>query len=193
MSAQYVILGLGNPGKQYQNTRHNLGYLVVQKLAEQFGFQFKEEKQFQALVVKGRVGDITIHLVLPLTYMNESGRAMRAYLDFYKLGIGNVIVVSDDVALPYGEMRLRQAGSSGGHNGLKSIQKHLMTQDYVRLRMGVGEKERKGELAEYVLQPFSLEEMQTLPLYIDKGVSVLKHVIVEGISKSMGIININQK
>jgi PTH1 family peptidyl-tRNA hydrolase len=192
MSTQCVILGLGNPGKQYQNTRHNLGYLVLQKFAENLKFQMKEEKQFQAIVARGRLDGVTVHLLLPLTYMNESGRALRAYLEYYKLTSRDVIVVCDDIALPYGEMRLRQAGSSGGHNGLKSIQKHLVTQEYVRLRMGIGEKERMGELADYVLQPFSLEEMQTLPLYIDKGVDVLKHLVIEGISKSMNVINISK-
>jgi len=190
MSKQYVILGLGNPGKQYAFTRHNLGYLIVQRLAELQGCQFKEDKQIHALVAKSKEGETTLHYLLPLTYMNESGRALRAYLDFYKLASGDVIVVSDDVALPYGEMRIREAGSSGGHNGLKSVQKHLATQNYVRLRMGIGEKERKGELADYVLEPFSSEEMQNLPLYIDKGVNTLKHLIIEGISKSMNVINI---
>lgn len=192
MEKEFVILGLGNPGKQYQMTRHNLGYLLVQKFAELLGCNMKEERQFQALVGKGKCDHTILHLLLPQTYMNKSGESLRAYLEYYKLPIENVIVISDDIALPYGEMRIRQAGSSGGHNGLKSVQKHLSTQNYVRLRMGIGEKERLGELADYVLQPFSQEEMQSLPLYLEKGVNVLKHLIDEGILKSMNVVNIKQ-
>ena len=129
-----MIVGLGNPGKKYEMTRHNMGYLVVQVFAHKYGWMFKEEKQLNAKIAKGKVRDAVIHLVLPTTYMNESGRAVRKVMDYYKWDIDDLLVIVDDIALPFGEMRLRKMGSAGGHNGLESVQKHVGTTRYARLR-----------------------------------------------------------
>ena len=173
-----VIVGLGNPGSEYVFTRHNLGYLVVQALANAYGWQFKDEPRFLSRVVKGKIGADVVHLLLPTTYMNESGRAVKLYLDFHKLGTDDVCIVSDDIHLEYGHMRLRNMGSSGGHNGLKSIQAHLHTQHYLRLRMGVGRKEQAGRtLADYVLDRFTPAEREQLPEVVHEGLNLLHRLI----------------
>lgn len=188
-SRQIVVVGLGNPGKNYEMTRHNMGFLVVQALAYGQQWSFKDEKQFHAKVAKGRIGQITVHLLLPQTYMNESGRAVRSYLDFYKLGAPSVIVVTDDVDLDFGEMRVRMVGSPGGHNGLKSIQAHLHTTHYVRLRMGIGKEEHRGVLADYVLDRFSQSEESQLAAYLTEGVHIVHRLIAEEASVVMNTVN----
>lgn len=187
--SNYVIVGLGNPGREYTLTRHNIGYLIVQALARTLEWNFKVEKQFNAEVAKGKVKEETLHLVLPLTYMNESGYAARRYLDYYKLGPKDLIIVTDDVALPFGHLRIRTTGSDGGHNGLKSIQEHLHTQHYTRLRVGIGQKLAGQDLKEYVLDPFSKKELSQLPLLVDQGASILIRMVLEGIAPVMNSVN----
>jgi peptidyl-tRNA hydrolase, PTH1 family len=189
---QFVVVGLGNPGKEYALTRHNMGYLVVQALAGLQGWKFKEEKQFHGQTAKGKIGDVTVHLLLPLTYMNESGQAVRSLLDFYKLGPQSLIVVTDDADQPFGQMRLRTIGSPGGHNGLKSIQAHLHTQHYTRLRMGIGRGQPERPLADYVLDVFSNEEKQNLAAFIDSGITVVKRLVLEEVAAVMNSVNIRQ-
>lgn len=184
----FVIVGLGNPGREYSLTRHNLGYLTVQGLAEQYGWPFKEERRLKTLVAKGRVDEVQMHLLLPLTYMNESGLAIRSYLDFYKLSRENLIVVSDDTALPFGKLRLRAEGSAGGHNGLKSVEAHLGTKNYARLRMGIGESDR-ADLADYVLDRFTREEAEHLLPFIEQGVEILKSLPKTSFSELMTRVN----
>jgi peptidyl-tRNA hydrolase, PTH1 family len=187
-STHQVFVGLGNPGPQYALTRHNMGYLVVQKLADRWGWHLKDDKRFNALVAKGVIGETTIHLILPLTYMNLSGSSVRQYLDYFKLPVSSVVIVTDDIALDYGELRLRSMGSAGGHNGLKSIQSHLGTTEYVRLRMGVGHHGSQ-ELAEYVLDPFTPDELKKLVNFIDRGVEVLQRLLNESVSQVMNAVN----
>ena len=191
---QCVIVGLGNPGKKYDHTRHNIGFMVVKSLATKLDWKLKEETRFSAYVCKGQVDDTHVHLLLPTTYMNLSGIAVRRYLDYYQLGVENVIVVNDDVALPLGELRLRSMGSSGGHNGLKSIEAHLATRHYVRLRMGVGAPSDnkisdEETLADYVLGTFSAKEAEVLTPFIEKGVHVLWQLIHESVSRVMNEVN----
>lgn len=183
-----MIVGLGNPGKKYERTRHNMGYLAVQQLAHELGWVFKEEKQFHALVAKGNFGDHSLSLLLPTTYMNESGKAVRAYLDYFKLSPVNLVVVNDDVELPYGQIRLRPKGSAGGHNGLKSIESHLGTQHYVRLRLGIGRGENRA-LVDHVLENFSQEEHTSLPEYVAKGAAAIKLVVTHAIADAMQQVN----
>ena len=173
-----VIVGLGNPGKKYEYTRHNIGFLVVKGVAHSLGWELKEDKRFNGWIVKNQCGGRLLHLILPGTYMNESGRCIRAYLDFYKLTPADILVVSDDVELPFGETRLRQRGSSGGHNGLKSIEAHLGTQEYVRLKMGVDKDVQRGSLADYVLDAFRPEEFALLPAFVEKGIAILKEQVI---------------
>lgn len=188
-----VIVGLGNPGKKYEATRHNIGFMVVKELASKLGWRLKEETQFSAYCAHGQVGDTICRLLLPTTYMNNSGQAVRRYLDYYQLGPENVIVVTDDVALPFGEMRLRTMGSAGGHNGLKSVEAHLGTRHYIRLRMGVGAPDKLGSdddaLADYVLSGFSGNEAKTLPHFVEKGAHVLWQLLHEAVTRVMNEVN----
>lgn len=165
-----------------------MGYLVVKAMAEQLGWQLKEEKRFHALVAKGVYEGIIVHILLPLTYMNLSGIALRSYIDFLKLPVGSLIVVTDDIALPFGQMRLKTMGSAGGHNGLKSIEQHLGTTHYKRLRMGISHPGVRN-LADYVLEPFSQEELKDLTSFVDRGREVLQRLIKEDISQVMNAVN----
>jgi peptidyl-tRNA hydrolase, PTH1 family len=190
MLTERVIVGLGNPGRKYEMTRHNMGFLVVKAFADSLGWSFKDETVFCAYIAKGKIDDIVVHLVLPTTYMNESGRAVRKYADFYKLSNENVVVVNDDVALEFGQTRMRIDGSSGGHNGLKSIENHLGTRHYVRLRMGIGRSNDSDEaLSDYVLDTFSKDELIGLNEFIDRGVKALRRLMKESITLVMNDIN----
>lgn len=187
---QLVVVGLGNPGKKYEMTRHNIGFMVLEAFARLMGWSFKEEKRFEARVVKGQVGDVIVHLLLPMTYMNESGRALRRYLDFYRLDPNLVFAVSDDVDQPLGSMRLKIAGSAGGHNGLKSLEKYLGSRNYLRLRIGVGEKLPMQDLADHVLSQFNAQEIDGLKAMVDQGVSVILELArLKSVDSIMNVVN----
>ncbi|NGX42732.1 MAG: Peptidyl-tRNA hydrolase [Chlamydiae bacterium] len=191
---QLIIAGLGNPGKKYEMTRHNMGYLVVQAFAHLFGLQLKEDKRFLAKVAKGRMQNVTVHLVLPTTYMNESGQSVRRVVDYYKLAAQDIAIVSDDVVLPFGEMRLRSQGTAGGHNGLKSVQRHLGTIHYTRLRMGIGREGEAGkELSDFVLDKFTKSELEQLPVFIGKGAQVLEQLLTDTVENVMNVVNVRKK
>lgn len=175
-----VVVGLGNPGKKYEMTRHNMGFLVLHALAQRWQWAFKDEKRFSALVAKGGQGDQTVHLVMPTTYMNNSGLAVRRYLDFFHVDVDALLVVTDDADLDFGIIRLRKQGGSGGHNGLKSIYKHLGTSQYPRLRVGIGREERM-ELEDYVLSAFTSQEQKVLAQVVSSAADVIERVLIEGI------------
>lgn len=184
-----VYVGLGNPGTKYEMTRHNIGFLVIKDFARKNGWSFKEEKKFNAFTSKGVIGKVTVHLLLPATYMNLSGLAVKHYMDFYKLEADALCIVSDDVALPFEQMRIKAEGSAGGHNGLKSIESHLGTSKYVRLRMGVGSPLQHQDLADYVLEKFNQSELPKLEAFISRGTQVLHSLLENPISKVMNAVN----
>ncbi|MEI8301155.1 MAG: aminoacyl-tRNA hydrolase, partial [Chlamydiota bacterium] len=157
-----LIVGLGNPGKSYEKTRHNIGFLVGRTLAKSLGIPFENKKEFSGEFAQGEVNGKKVMILLPMTYMNLSGQALRRCLDFFKIETKHVLVVCDDVAIPFGKLRIKEKGSSGGHNGLKSVESHLGTQDYSRLRVGIG-REENLDLAEFVLGQFNTQEMEYLP------------------------------
>lgn len=157
-----LIVGLGNPGKRYEMTRHNMGFLAVEKLAERHGAALSPDKAFLGKTAKATVEGRKVYFLLPMTYMNLSGSAVRRLIDYYQLPVSNLLVVCDDVALPFGKLRLREKGSSGGHNGLKDIEKHLGTQEYQRLRIGIGSNEEE-QLDIYVVANFNSFEKKQLP------------------------------
>lgn len=169
-----VLVGLGNPGRRYELTRHNLGAMVVAKFAGLLNWPFGEDVYLNGLVAKGEREGRRVYCLLPQTYMNESGWSVRRCIEHWALTPAEIIVVSDDVALDYGQLRLRLRGTSGGHNGLKSIEAYLGTNRFTRLRMGVGSKGVEQSLAEYVLSDFNAEEAAVLDEFIMKGVEVLK-------------------
>lgn len=185
MEERYLIVGLGNPGKSYDDTRHNIGFRIVKALAEKHQIAFRPS----LIRMKGSVGEGVIrekkaHLLLPLTFMNESGAAVRKGVDYYEVAHDRLIVVADDVDLPFGMLRLREKGSSGGHKGLKSVEAHLGTQEYARLKVGVGGREN-GDLADFVLGKFTKEEQCALPEIIDRAVRALELWIAEGAEPAM--------
>lgn len=184
-----VVIGLGNPGRQYRFTRHNIGFLVAEVLVHTGGWSFKEEKKFNAFVAKAATKSGTLHVLLPNTYMNESGRAARAYLDYHRLNSQDVIVVTDDIALPFGHMRVRLSGSAGGHNGLKSIEAFLGTSQYIRLRMGIDKKPPYIPLADYVLSPFNSDELAKLPAFVEQGAKIVERLLTEDITQVMNTVN----
>jgi PTH1 family peptidyl-tRNA hydrolase len=184
-----LFIGLGNPGKKYEMTRHNMGFMVLTDLSKRLRWDFKEKKQFSAWVAKGDFEGKTIHLLMPTTFMNASGQAVRDYMDYIKLPVNELLVVVDDIALPYGTMRLRSKGSAGGHNGLKSIAASLGTQEYARLRLGIGFDNKQDDLANYVLDSFNCEEKKNLPEYIQRGTQVLIRLIKENMDHVMKTMN----
>jgi peptidyl-tRNA hydrolase, PTH1 family len=182
MSGDYLVVGLGNPGAKYEKTRHNLGFMVIQALAEKQGFVFKRGWRIDGKIAGGVIDDKKVLMLMPSTYMNLSGGAVRKCLDYYRVSLQNLLVIVDDVYLKLGTMRLKEQGSAGGHNGLKSIQTHMRTQSYSRLRMGVGgESLSESALEAYVLGNFNAEEQRILPDVIDAGADVAACWVTRGI------------
>lgn len=158
----FVIVGLGNPGKKYENTRHNAGFLAIDALAEKYGISITEKKH-KALCGSGYIEGVKTILVKPQTYMNLSGESVREVLDFYKLDPEeDMLIMYDDISLAPGNIRIRKKGSAGGHNGIKSIIAHAGTQNFMRIKIGVGEKPSGWDLADYVLGHFSEEDQVEL-------------------------------
>jgi len=189
-----VFVGLGNIGKRYEKTRHNMGFLTVDCLAARHGLELKEASRFKGKVAKGVVENVTLHLLEPTTYMNASGQSVEMYLKYFQLPLEALCVVTDDVALPFGDLRLRSGGSSGGHNGLKSVEQHVGTRQYARLRIGIaGEHHGKGALDNYVLEKFSSQEMNELPEILDSAANALEMLLTHDIESVMKEVNTKVK
>ncbi|RMG72723.1 MAG: aminoacyl-tRNA hydrolase [Bacteroidetes bacterium] len=184
---KYLIVGLGNIGPEYHDTRHNVGFMVLDRLAEQL--KVSPEPNRYASTASGRVRGRQLHLVWPSTYMNLSGKAVRFYLDKHKLTPSQMLVITDDLALPFGKLRLRPRGSDGGHNGLKHIQEILGTNEYPRLRVGIGSDFAKGQQVDYVLDPFTAEEQEALPPILDRCVEGVISFATVGIERTMTSLN----
>ena len=180
---KYLIVGLGNIGHEYRLTRHNIGFMVLDRLVAQqkASFQINRLAFFAACKYRGK----TLHFIKPTTYMNQSGKAVRYWLEKLKLPVENLLVVVDDLALPFGKLRLRGQGSSAGHNGLKSLEAYLGTQAYPRLRFGIGSNFAKGQQADYVLAPFHATELDALPAYIEQACEMIHGFCTTGIQKTM--------
>ena len=158
----YIIVGLGNPTKEYDNTRHNIGFAAIDMLADKYGINVSEVKH-KALLGKGVINGNKVILVKPMTYMNLSGEAVRAVIDYYKVDEEEeLMVIYDDISLDVGQLRVRKKGSAGGHNGIKNIIAHLGHDTFQRIKIGVGEKPKGYDLADYVLGHFSKEDLATL-------------------------------
>lgn len=158
----YVIAGLGNPTKEYENTRHNIGFMAIDALADKYNINMTECKH-KALIGKGVINGTKVVLVKPLTYMNLSGEAIRSVIDYYKIDEEEeLIVIYDDISLDVGKLRIRKKGSAGGHNGIKNIIAHLGHDVFKRIKIGVGEKPKGYDLADYVLGHFSKEELSIM-------------------------------
>ncbi|PZV08235.1 MAG: aminoacyl-tRNA hydrolase [Leptolyngbya sp.] len=187
-----LIVGLGNPGDKYAGTRHNIGFEVVDRLSKAWAISLKEERRFQGEYGAGfGPARQKVYLLKPLTYMNRSGQSMRAVLDWLKLEPSQVLVVYDDMDLAVGRLRLRLAGSAGGHNGMKSAIAHLGTQDFPRLRIGIGASERIGDRAvvSHVLGNFSKAERSTLDGVVDTTLRAIEKALTDGVEKAMSLYN----
>ena len=180
-----LFVGLGNPGREYVGTRHNLGKEVLEEFARRCGIEFYEDKELQGLLGKGRWKGRDLLLLLPLTYMNRSGTSVRRCLTRERVFLEDLFVLSDDVALPLGEIRVRSQGSSGGHNGLKDVEAKLGTRFYSRLRLGVGAPRAHENLEDFVLAPFRAEEKESVTAMCELAVTVLEERVQHGIKAAM--------
>lgn len=186
---KYLIVGLGNIGSEYADTRHNIGFMVLDQLAKEAGANFSTMKlaAYTEVSHKGR----TLCLIKPTTYMNLSGKAVRHWMQELKIPIENVLVVVDDLAIPFGSVRIKPKGSAAGHNGLKSIEGLLGSNEYPRLRFGISDNYPKGRQVDYVLSGFDKDEIPELPALIDKSINMIKAFVTIGIELTM--TNFNKK
>ncbi len=184
----YIIVGLGNPGKQYEHTRHNVGFEVIDRLAEKHDILMTERKH-RAFCGKGLIGGQKAMLVKPQTFMNLSGESVKSAVDFYQIGTDELIVVYDDVSLSPGQLRIRRAGSAGGHNGIKNIIAQLGTQEFPRVKVGVGEKPERMDLADYVLSHFSKSEWEMMEEAFKEAADAVEVMIADGADAAMNRFN----
>ncbi len=186
--ARYLIIGLGNPGKKYQNTRHNVGFMVVDDIARALGLRFQQGRG-DYLQASGMVEQKKVTLIKPLTFVNNSGLAVRQSVQFYKCELSDILVIVDDFQIPLGVIRIRKQGSDGGHNGLASIISHLGTRDFSRLRVGIGRETPIDNWVSFVLSDFSQEEMKLLEQVIPIAREATISFVVEGVEKAMNKFN----
>jgi PTH1 family peptidyl-tRNA hydrolase len=184
---KYLIAGLGNIGNEYTDTRHNVGFMVLDRLAEKLGVQ--PELSRHAYAVTGKYKGRQLVLIRPTTFMNLSGKAVRYYKEKHSLSLEQILVVTDDLALPFGKCRLKPGGSDGGHNGLKSINEQLGSREYPRMRIGIGDEFHKGGQVDYVLSPFTDEEFDKLPPILDRCVEGILSFCTIGITRTMESFN----
>lgn len=187
VGVMFIITGLGNPGRRYEHTRHNIGFITVDYLAEKHGIRINKLKH-KALVGEGIISGQKVLLVKPQTYMNLSGQSVRELVSYYKPELSNLIVVYDDIDLPMGRLRIRPAGSAGTHNGMRSIIYDLQRDDFPRVRIGIG-GERKIRLADYVTGGFGKEEKKLMEDAVIRAVSALECILGEGIDRAMNDFN----
>ncbi len=186
---KFLVVGLGNPGKEYEHTRHNAGFLTIDFIAEQKGIKVDRVK-FNALTAACEIGGVGVLLVKPQTFMNLSGKAVAEAARFYKISPENVIVISDDTSFDVGKLRVRRNGSAGGHNGLKSINECLGGEEYPRIKIGVGKRPHPDfDLADWVLSPFTAEELKKLSEVYPRVLSGIEKIILGDIDGAMQICN----
>lgn len=183
------FVGLGNPGKQYETTRHNIGFMAVDRFAEKHGIKVTQNK-CKGLLGEGHVAGEKVYLLKPMTYMNLSGESMRAFMDFYKASIEDLVVIYDDMDTAFGSIRLRYQGSAGGHNGIKSTIQHLGTQSFNRIRMGISRPAIPGyDIADYVLSQFTKEEKQGMSQVLDTTCDAMEFALRHSFEKTMAKFN----
>jgi len=190
VSDTYLIVGLGNPGRRYEKTRHNAGFMVVDHIAEMLGIQFKKGRGVYA-ICDGRWNEASILLAKPLTFMNNSGMAVAELVRYYQIDCSQLLVVLDEIELTFGRIRLRRQGSAGGHNGLSSIIQHLNTTSFARLRIGIGTEFAKRDMVDFVLSRFSRNEQKELDPVLATSVEAVLSFIRDGIDNAMNLYNKN--
>jgi PTH1 family peptidyl-tRNA hydrolase len=183
----YLIIGLGNIGTQYEDTRHNIGFMVADRLAQKWSADFKPQKL--AMVAEGKYRGKNCYIIKPTTYMNLSGKAVSYYMSQYKIPVERILVIVDDLALPFASVRLRGKGSSAGHNGLGDIEQKLNSSKYARLRIGIGDNYPRGRQADFVLSPFTREEFEKVPELCDFCSDAIESYIFRGLQQTMTAFN----
>ncbi len=183
----FAIIGLGNPGARYESTRHNVGFEVVEYIARQKGIKIQKMKH-KALIGECTIGTEKVLLIKPQTYMNLSGEAVRSIMEFYKIPLSHIMVIYDDVDLSCGQVRIRMQGSSGTHNGMRSILSHVHSEGFPRIRIGIGKSDRIP-LADFVLSRFSSEEIPLIEAAVIKSAEAVESYISEGIERAMNRYN----
>lgn len=186
MTPRWLIVGLGNPGPRYLLSRHNAGFLIVDAFAEAHGLRWQRTPL--ADVAEGRIGEGVL-LAKPLTFMNLSGEAVRELVDRYGLPLDRVLVVHDDIDLPFGRLRVKRGGGHGGHRGVASVMEALGGEGFPRLKVGVGRPGRKEEVVDHVLSPFSEEERSNLPEVMERAVGALEAILLRGLDEAMNLYN----
>ena len=184
----YLVIGLGNVGSKYTFTRHNAGFMIADSLAMKNSETFRENSRLKSLITKIKINNEDTLLIKPTTYMNLSGEALRAVIDYYKIPIENTIVVFDDLSIELGKIRFRASGSDGGHNGIKSIIQHLGTNKFARLKIGIGPQPPIPSEA-FVLQNFSNSELEALKTVINKSDEAIEYYFANGIQKTQNSYN----
>ena len=189
MENLHLIVGLGNPGAEYAKTRHNAGFLLLEKLAAQWKADWTRERRFNARIAGAERNDARVLLCQPQTFMNLSGEAVGALKNFYQLPLKRLLIVLDDADLPLGEIRLRARGGSGGHHGLESIGQHLGSREFARLRMGIGRKDGGREITDYVLGKFDSSEAALMKKVLGRAADQVECWLDAGIEKAMNRFN----
>ena len=185
-----LVVGLGNPGREYRDTRHNVGFMVADEIARRHGLTFAmAPSQVPDAFVAKRYGAIPVLVAKPLTFMNRSGDAVAALARYYDIAAGDLLIVVDEVALPFGRLRARARGSAGGHNGLKSVIERLGTTEFPRLRLGVGRGDARRDLADHVLSKFEPDEQSALGEFLTRAAEAAEMFAAEGIAKVMNTYN----
>jgi PTH1 family peptidyl-tRNA hydrolase len=187
-----LVVGLGNPGKKYEKTRHNIGFMAVDLLAEKHGLKFRQSEKFQGALAEGLIGGESCLLLKPLTFMNLSGESVALTMRYYSVDLSALFVLADDVSIPFGHTRVKIDSGPGGHNGFKSVEESLQTNRYARLRLGVGDRQ-EGDLSSHVLGRFSEEEEKLVPKLLERAVEATEIWIVKGITRAMDFANRNEK
>ncbi len=180
----YLIIGLGNPGKRYESTRHNIGFMVLETLAGRLDIELRQ-KSFDALWGKGTVDGEKVLLAEPRTFMNLSGTAVRQLQSFFKTDISNLIVIHDDLDLSFGAIRLKAGGGTAGHKGLASIESNLGSSEFIRVRLGIGKPVDKSRIEGYVLEPFRKEEQAVLPDVINRAADASAEIVLNGLQQAI--------
>lgn len=189
MLNDYLLVGLGNPGKEYEATRHNFGFLAAMHFAQRCGIKLVKSVKYRAFIGSGSVGDHKVYVLLPTTFMNNSGLAVKAFIKDKNIDLGNILVLCDDFNLAFGDIRIRPQGSAGGHNGLTSVIKELHSSAVPRLRLGIGSVSDKGETVDFVLSGFKGHERKKLDEIVSRAADCSEVFFTLGINKAMDRFN----
>jgi PTH1 family peptidyl-tRNA hydrolase len=187
--SKYLIVGLGNPGQEYAETRHNLGWRTVETLAKRTQASFREERSMHTLLADARINEQSVLLSLPTTYMNESGRAVQTIAQYFKIPLNQILIVQDELDFAFGSFAFREGGTAGGHNGIGSIYEQTGTQQFARLRMGIGRPVAPRISKDYVLERFTPEEQTILPKVLKDGADAIECWVEKGLTHAMNLWN----